>query len=169
MRLKIRIRLLFGLALVMPYGTQAMETTTAPFALSGQIEVTRVVDGDSLRSGKLKIRLFGIDAPELNQKCEADDGSSWPCGLAAQDAMRDLASSAPQLSCHLRDVDRYGRLVMQCFANGYDIAGALVDQGLALAYRDFSTAYVYNETRAAAAKRGLWQGHFSSPWEWRRK
>jgi endonuclease YncB( thermonuclease family) len=58
---------------------------------------------------------------------------------------------------------------MQCFANGHDIAGALVDRGLALAYRDFSTAYVENETRAAAAKRGMWQGRFSPPWEWRRK
>ena len=166
---KLRLLLLLSLALAMPHGTQATETTIAPFALSGQVEVTRVTDGDSLRSGRLKIRLFGIDAPELKQQCETDDGSSWSCGLAARDAMRDLTSSAPQLSCHLLDVDRYGRLVMQCFANGHDIAGALVDRGLALAYRDFSSAYVENETRAAAAKRGMWQGHFSPPWEWRRK
>ena len=166
---KFRLLLLFSLALAMPHGTQATETTIAPFALSGQVVVTRVTDGDSLRSGRLKIRLFGIDAPELKHLCETDDGSSWSCGLAARDAMRDLTGSAPQLSCHLRDVDRYGRLVMQCFANGHDIAGALVDRGLALAYRDFSSAYVENETRAAAAKRGMWQGRFSPPWEWRRK
>ena len=166
---KFRLLLPFSLAMAMPHGTKATETTNAPFALSGQIGVTRVTDGDSLRSGRLKIRLFGIDAPELKQQCETDDGSSWSCGLAARDAMRDLAGSAPQLKCHLRDVDRYGRVVMQCFANGHDIAGALVDQGLALAYRDFSTAYVENETRAAAAKRGMWQGRFSPPWEWRRK
>ncbi len=161
--------MLFSLAMATLHSTQATETTISPFALSGQIGVTRVTDGDSLRSGRLKIRLFGIDAPELKQQCETDDGSSWPCGLAARDALRDLAGSAPQLRCHLRDVDRYGRVVMQCFANGHDIAGALVDRGLALAYRDFSTAYVENETRAAAAKRGVWQGRFSPPWEWRRK
>jgi endonuclease YncB( thermonuclease family) len=166
---KLRLLLLFNLALAMPHSTQATETTIAPFALSGQVGVTRVTDGDSLRSGRLKIRLFGIDAPEIKQQCETDDGSSWPCGLAARDAMRDLTGSAPQLNCHLHDVDRYGRLVMQCFANGHDIAGALVDRGLALAYRDFSSAYVENETRAAAAKRGMWQGRFSPPWEWRRK
>ena len=169
MNWKFRLLLLFSLAMAMLHGTQATETTITPFALSGQIGVTRVTDGDSLRSGRLKIRLFGIDAPELKQQCETDDGSSWPCGLAARDALRDLAGSAPQLRCHLRDVDQYGRLVMQCFANGHDIAGALVDRGLALAYRDFSTAYVENETRAAAAKRGMWQGRFSPPWEWRRK
>ena len=161
--------MLLSLAMATPHGTQAMETTIAPFTLSGQVGVTRVTDGDSLRSGRLKIRLFGIDAPELKQQCETGDGSSWSCGLAARDAMRDLAGSASQLSCNLRDVDLYGRLVMQCFANSHDIAGALVDQGLALAYRDFSTAYVENETRAAAAKRGMWQGRFSPPWEWRRR
>ena len=166
---KFRLLLLFSLAMAMPSGTQATDTTNAPFALSGQIGVTRVTDGDTLRSGRLKIRLFGIDAPELKQQCETDDGSSWSCGLAARDAMGDLAGSTPQLRCHLRDVDRYGRLVMQCFANGQDIAGALVDRGLALAYRHFSSAYVKNETRAAEAKRGMWQGRFSPPWEWRRK
>ena len=90
---KFRLLLLFSLALAMPHGTQATETTIAPFALSGQVGVTRVTDGDSLRSGRLKIRLFGIDAPELKQQCETDDGSSWSCGLAARDAMRRPAAA----------------------------------------------------------------------------
>jgi endonuclease YncB( thermonuclease family) len=168
---KFELLLLFGLTMASIHMAQATETETKPdlFSLSGQIEVTRVSDGDSLRSGKLKIRLFGIDAPEIKQQCEAGDGSSWSCGHAARDAMRELARSAPQLTCHLRDVDRYGRLVMQCFADGRDIAAALVDKGLALAYRDFSTEYVKNEVRAATAGRGMWQGRFSPPWEWRRK
>ena len=96
---------------------------------------------------------------------ETDD--IHPSSGLQRDAMRDLAGSAPQLKCHLRDVDRYGRLVMR-FANGHDIVGALVDRA-GFAYRDFSTAYVENETRAAAAKRGVWQGRFSPPWEWRKK
>ena len=33
-----------------------------PFSLGGEITVTKVSDGDSLRSGRLKIRLHGIDA-----------------------------------------------------------------------------------------------------------
>ena len=90
-------------------------------------------------------------------------------GHAARDAMRDLIGLAPRLYCHLKDVDHYGRLVMQCFADGQDIAAALVDQGLALAYRNFSKAYEGNEKQAAAAGHGMWQGRFSPPWEWRRK
>ena len=37
---------------------------TASFDITGAVTVTRVVDGDSLKSGNLSIRLFGIDAPE---------------------------------------------------------------------------------------------------------
>ncbi len=166
---KFKQSLLLSLLITLTHLAQATETATGPFALSGTIEVTNVTDGDSLRSGKWKIRLFGIDAPEIKQQCEADNGSSWSCGLAARDAMRELTSSTSEINCHLKDVDRYGRLVMQCFAGGRDIAGALVDRGLALAYRDYSKAYVENEIRAATAGYGMWQGRFSPPWEWRQE
>ena len=36
---------------------------TPPFDIDGAVTITRIVDGDSLKSGKLSIRLFGIDAP----------------------------------------------------------------------------------------------------------
>ena len=39
------------------------------FAISGSVTITSISDGDSLRSGKLRIRLFGIDAPEKKQQC----------------------------------------------------------------------------------------------------
>jgi len=141
---------------------------TSPFSLSGQVSVTRISDGDSLRSGKLKIRLFGIDAPELAQECNLGDGTGWACGEAAHVAMKDLVASAAHLDCHLRDVDRYGRLVMQCFAGDTDIAATLVEQGLALAYRDFSTIYVPQEQTAKAKQRGMWRGAFLPPWQWRK-
>ena len=54
------------------------------FALSGpftalasgalKVEVTAVTDGDSLRAGDLRLRLFGIDAPEIQQVCQSADG-----------------------------------------------------------------------------------------------
>lgn len=142
---------------------------TLPYSLSGSIEVSRVSDGDSLRSGKLKIRLFGIDAPEIKQQCSREDGTRWPCGLAAKEALSALATSTPQLECRLHDVDRYGRVIMQCFAGDIDIGAALVEQGLALAYRDYSKAYIPHEQTAAKQKRGIWNGEFVKPWEWRRK
>ena len=43
----------------------------------------------------------------------------------------------------------------------------MVERGLAVAYREYSTKYVPNEDRAKAAKRGLWAGTFEMPWAYR--
>jgi endonuclease YncB( thermonuclease family) len=45
----------------------------------------RVVDGDTLEVGGRKVRLFGIDAPELDQTCDAE-GQLWACGAEARAA-----------------------------------------------------------------------------------
>ena len=146
----------------------AVAASDSPFSLQGEVSVTRVSDGDSLRSGRLKIRLHGIDAPELRQSCTAATGASWPCGKAARDAMAEIATKAP-LRCILMDVDRYGRLIMRCYAGDMDIAEHLVARGLALAYRQYSMDYVATETAARENARGLWAGSFEAPWDWRRK
>ena len=138
-----------------------------PFSISGNLKITHVSDGDSLRSGTLRIRLFGVDAPEKKQKCTNLDGQQWDCGIAAQKALRQLVKSVPQISCDLMDVDRYSRLVMRCYAGGTDVAAALVRAGLALAYRQYSTLYSKDENAAKAAKAGIWGGSFTKPWAWR--
>ena len=138
------------------------------FAISGSVTITRISDGDSLRSGKLRIRLFGIDAPEKQQQCTDADGAKWDCGTAAQKALTALVASAPQLQCDLIDVDRYGRVVMRCFAGKTDLGAALVRAGLALAYRQYSSIYSADEDSAKTAKLGMWAGAFTAPWAWRR-
>ena len=137
------------------------------YDLSGRVHITKVSDGDSLRSGKLRIRLFGIDAPELKQQCTDQNGILWRCGVAAQRQLNDLIDINRDLQCTLRDVDRYGRLVMQCFSGSTDIGAAMVRSGHALAYRDFSDLYIADEKQAKTARKGVWRGTFSPPWEWR--
>jgi endonuclease YncB( thermonuclease family) len=73
------------------------------------------------------------------------------------------------VSCHERDIDRYGRIVAQCQQGEIDISEWLVGQGLALAYRMYSNAYVAAEGTASASKRGVWAGSFTAPWDWRRE
>jgi endonuclease YncB( thermonuclease family) len=138
------------------------------FTISGNVTITHISDGDSLQSGKLRIRLFGIDAPEKKQKCAEADGAKWDCGAAAQKALTALVASAPQLQCDLIDVDRYGRVVMRCFAGKTDLGSALVRAGLALAYRQYSSIYSADEESAKTAKLGMWAGAFTAPWAWRR-
>jgi len=72
-----------------------------------------------------------------------------------------------ELQCNLRDVDRYGRLIMQCFTDSIDIGAAMVRSGYALAYRHFSDLYTADEEQAKKALKGVWRGAFSPPWEWR--
>ena len=166
--------LLLGILLLAPPLTKDILADDTPakgslFEIAGPVTVTQVIDGDSLKSGKLRIRLFGIDAPEQKQLCKQADGSIWACGRAASAAMGDIVAGAARLRCELLYTDRYGRLVMRCFAGETDIARALVAQGLAVAYRRYSEDYVDAEDRAAAAGRGMWQGPFDMPWDWRRK
>ena len=142
-------------------------TVAASYDLSGHVHITKVSDGDSLRSGNLRIRLFGIDAPELKQQCSNQNGVLWGCGVAAQRQLDNLIGINRDLQCSLRDVDRYGRLVMQCFSGSTDIGAAMVQSGHALAYRNFSDLYTAEEKQARKARKGVWRGTFNPPWEWR--
>lgn len=161
------LSLAVGAATMFAILVPATADQTRPFDLRGKVTVTRVVDGDSLRSGDLRIRVHGIDAPEMRQSCEDAVGHSWDCGKAARAAMIDITSKAEFLQCELRDVDRYGRLVMQCLAGQTDIGAELVRRGLAMAYRRYASDYVAEEQAAANNSEGMWQGDFQPPWDWR--
>ena len=45
-------------------------------------------DGDSLTLGAERLRLEGIDAPELNQSCERE-GKAWACRCISPTAIGD--------------------------------------------------------------------------------
>ncbi len=127
----------------------------------------RVVDGDTFAIAGERIRLNGIDAPETKQTCTRN-GRHWACGRAATRAMRQLVGRN-QVRCEVSGRDRYGRAIAACFAAGRDLQQQLVRQGLALAYRKYSTRYVPDEDAARAEGRGLWSGEFVEPWRWRRQ
>lgn len=125
-----------------------------------------VVDGDSLRFPGVEVRLFGIDAPEWSQSCKRG-GLTYSCGREAKAYLVALIGHRP-VDCEFRDKDtHYNRLVMVCRRLGDDLNAAMVDAGMALAYRHYSLAYVPQEDRARAARRGLWAGEFQRPWEFR--
>lgn len=129
--------------------------------LTGRVD--RVVDGDTLDLAGHRIRLVGLDAPELQQTCTAADGGEWRCGEAARSALRTLAGDA-DLTCLPAGGDRYGRTLATCRAGTLDLAEALVGEGLAVASGRYGAA----EAGARSAGRGLWAGRFVEPAEWRR-
>ena len=132
--------------------------------LIGQVSV---VDGDTLELHGQRIRIFGIDAPESSQLCEAKTGKSWRCGAAAANALSTFIASRP-VECMPRDRDRYQRVVAQCQVAGMDIGAWLVGSGWALAFRRYSTDYVLAETKAAQGRRGIHDSYFVAPWDYRR-
>jgi endonuclease YncB( thermonuclease family) len=73
-----------------------------------------VVDGDTLEVRGVRIRLFGIDAPEGQQLCKRPSGGTWRCGQQSGLALSDKLGSA-NVHCEERDQDRYGRTVAVCF------------------------------------------------------
>ena len=141
----------------------------ASFDLSGPVTVTRLVEGESLRSGPLKIQVHGIDAPEGKQRCKTAAGENWDCGVAATRAMKNIIQGSSELRCTLVDVDCYGRLIMRCLAGDTDFGEALVEQELAMAYRRYSKDYVTAEQDTKRAERGIWQGRFDALWDWRKE
>ena len=104
----------------------------------------RVIDGDTLDVGGVRIRLYGIDAPESKQSCQAG-GKRWSCG---REATRALAGriGGRSVSCQERDRDRYGRIVAVCSASGTDLNAWMAVEGWAFAYRRYSNAYVAEES-----------------------
>lgn len=124
------------------------------------------IDGDSLRKDGEEFRLMAIDAPELNQRCSKASGKLYPCGREAKDALRRLTLGRA-LDCRVTDRDRYGRQVAECFDGALNINREMVRLGWAVAYRRHGVFFVPEENAARAERRGIWQGHFDQPEEWR--
>jgi endonuclease YncB( thermonuclease family) len=133
--------------------------TPALAELSGKAKFT---DADTLLISGVTVRLFGIDAPELDQNCLKADGREWACGQWAADQARALFKGQ-RLTCTARDTDPYGRTVATCFAGGEDVAEVLVRRGLATAYKRYSGDYLAAEKAAALTLTGIWQGSLMAP------
>ncbi len=128
--------------------------------------VASVTDGDTVEIHGQRIRLQGIDAPESSQLCTVD-GKDYRCGQQAALALADKIGRQA-ITCEPETTDKYGRTVAVCSLGGVDLNRWMVQQGHALAYRQYSARYVTDEEAARAAKLGIWKGAFEEPWEWRK-
>ena len=140
------------------------EVPTLDAGLQGQAFVH---DGDTLTLAGIKIWLFGVDAPELDQTCKLPDGSDWDCGRWSRDQLRSILS-AQELHCVKQAYDKYGRMVARCYLDGQDLAEMLVRDGIVFSYASFSREYISVEKTAAVAGRGLWAAKVIPPDEFRR-
>lgn len=120
-----------------------------------------VIDGDTLSVRGERLRLEGIDAPELDQSCERADGADWPCGQEARRFLIRLV--AGNAECFGDRLDRYKRHLVRCRGGSRDINAAMVARGLAIASGD----YLDEQADARRDRQGMWAGRFESPRDFR--
>lgn len=122
-----------------------------------------VIDGDTITLQGKKIRLIGIDAPELEQQCFNNK-----IGLNARNALIKMIQNK-NIECIGENKDKYGRLLARCYADGLYLNQELVKTGNALPYYKYSTEFAFEALKAKHNKLGIWQNkECQSPWEYRK-
>jgi endonuclease YncB( thermonuclease family) len=128
----------------------------------------KVRDGDTLTLAGKDVRLYGIDAPEYLQTCKNVDGKNWPCGAMARTKLVTLIDGAV-VTCLSKANDKYGRAIATCSTPKVpDLGLALVEAGFAVSGAGGGEGpYTISESLAEVEHRGIWQGEFTPPGDWR--
>ena len=126
-------------------------------------KVIKISDGDTIMilqdKQQIKVRPFGIDAPELKQ----------PYGKKSKQFLANLIAGEV-VEVEENGKDRYKRTLGIFHYKGQDINAQMVLNGYAWAYVKYSRIYVDQEKTAREKKRGLWQSsNPTPPWKWRKR
>ena len=120
--------------------------------------VIAVHDGDTItlknESGRKKIRLAVIDAPELTQ----------PYGVESREALKGAVLDR-QVQVETTKADKYGRVVGKVVLDGQDINLKQLQLGMAWAYREYlkelskedKVLYLEAEEQSKVIASGLWK------------
>ena len=133
--------------------------------------VIAVHDGDTItlrtETNKKKIRLAGIDAPELKQ----------PYGVESRSLLRQAVLDKSVLVETSRN-DKYGRVIGKVTLDGQDINLKQIQSGWAWVYREYlkefskdeKAIYLATESDSKRNSVGIWNDVLPlAPWEFRRK
>ena len=104
-----------------------------------------VVDGDTIVIKKTQIRLFGVDAPEMNH----------PYGRKAKWALLALCKGE-SIRAEILEEDAHGRTVAKRFLpDGRDLSAEMVKLGLALDWPKFSGG-ICRDMEVEGVRKKLW-------------
>jgi endonuclease YncB( thermonuclease family) len=132
-----------------------------------------VHDGDTFWLGEVSLRLWGVDAPELNQECRGVDN----CGEAARRHLESLLIGALVQCDQKRSMnsarfsESFGRPLVTCWVRSgayrSDVGERMIADGYALPYRG-DPVYGYSLAAEAGKNRGVMNGCTILPHLWRR-
>jgi endonuclease YncB( thermonuclease family) len=142
--MRIIILLLFSISLF------AKGTLPQPIKMDNA-KALYVIDGDSI---SLSMRIKGIDTPERDQKCRKTADEILSCGIIAKEYLRILLDNTPgELYIDPVAIDYYGRILVDVYKGGVDIAELMVRDGMAYAY---GKKYRQQELAAKQMRKGFW-------------
>jgi endonuclease YncB( thermonuclease family) len=151
-----------ALLILLSTASTASTSSTPPQTI---VKTISVHDGDTLTvaagSRTIKVRLWGIDAPELTQ----------PYGTSATLELRQLAA-ATTYTLQIKSTDRYGRAVaILTLPDGRQVNKLMIQAGAAWWYQAYArkTAdLMFAQDSARANRRGLWRDpNPTPPWSFR--
>lgn len=124
------------------FDAKSAESLLAKKIVEGPAYVT---DGDTITINKTQVRLFGIDAPELNH----------PYGNKAKWALVKLCKGH-KVRAEVTEKDHYGRTVAVCtLPDGRDLSAEMVKLGLAIDWSKYSGG-AYQKMETPDARKKLW-------------
>ncbi|MDA8126580.1 MAG: thermonuclease family protein [Deltaproteobacteria bacterium] len=138
--------------------------------------ITKITDGDTVQAvtpegTKLKVRLYGIDAPETAKGKIPGE----PFGNDARDYLTSLVSHQT-VRVEIRDIDRYRRMVAIIWLNERNVNLEMVSAGMAEAYGEYlkqpyRAPFLQAEKEAKTQGKGIWtQGdRYERPSQFRRR
>lgn len=159
-----------------PYPTHGYHSQTIPIQTRlAPCKLEKIIDGDTIDTlcpyqkdqQSLRLRVWGIDAPETGQKPWGDEATSF---------LASLIQAPNNLTVEIKDIDRYNRYVAKIYqgepsANN-DLGLKMVEEGYAIVYHAYNDDKTYKEIeeKAQKSKLGVWQieGPQQNPAKWRR-
>jgi endonuclease YncB( thermonuclease family) len=140
----------------------------APPTLAANVTVR---DGDTIQLGDLTYRLDGIDAPKPDQVCINDQADPYSCGIDARDQLTKLIGGR-QVRCDDLGPDKAfpKRHLGVCTVEGEtdSLNMQLVRAGFAMDLEPSAKGrFLQDEASARDARKGLWQGCFVAPQDFR--
>ncbi|MEO8199051.1 MAG: thermonuclease family protein [Gemmatimonadota bacterium] len=169
MRVPPSLGLFFGIAIACAEPPAQAKQARREVDTTSACQVDRIADGDTFYcAGGEKVRLIGVDAPELNQGVP---------GRRSQDALTRMIppGTVLRLELDVQPKDRYGRTLAYAWRDSGMINERMVRDGWALQYTvppdiRYSARFRAAERAARIGEAGLWrdQGFACVPSEHRK-
>ncbi|MDM7987334.1 MAG: thermonuclease family protein [Smithella sp.] len=144
--------------------------------------ITKITDGDTVHlttpeQTKLKVRLYGIDAPETDKINNKTGRVNIPGQPYGDESMNALANKimGKKVKVDILDIDKYRRMVGMIYLENRNINLEMIREGYAEAFIEYlkepyKSDFLKVERDARAAKKGIWSlPAYERPREFRKR